>query len=258
LSNLDSKKLTLGLVSDKKYLKHVFNLLRSLDFHHNSVRVSICLLNIPNPDLVSNKIKSIYKNIELSFFDYEQQYSQKETKALAANHRVFFVNDLLERGYQKIFYLDCDSIVRGDIVNEISKLENSDISIIFRHFADERSKVAAGAILFRNNPATKEFIAEWEKKIEPIKNCWFSDQITFYETYLEKNNTVSFSNLAPEMNDWTFKDTSIIWSGKGDRKKENLIYLLELLSYNFKSPIIRACVLKIQELLRKFNLYQEI
>ena len=250
-------EVTIAVVSNKKYLKHLYHLLHSLRLNKNSISISICLLNIKNKQPVSEKINSIYSNVYINFMEYEGDFSPDEIRALAANHRVTFINQLLQKHFKTIFYLDCDSIVRANIKERLSELSTSDISIIFRHNHDERSKVAAGAILFQNNSNTKEFIRRWVEKIQPMKNYWFADQITFYETYLETKHFIDFKNLPTEMNDWSFNDKSMIWAGKGNRKKQNLIYLLEQIKNKSTYTFIRNFIYKAQNILRDINLYKE-
>ena len=249
--------VTIAVVSNEKYLKHLYNLLRSLELNKNIISISICLLNIKKKQLVSKKLNSIYSNVYIDFVEYEDSFSPNETKALAANHRVIFINQLLKKHFKTIFYLDCDSIVRANLKEHLNELAASDISIIFRHNHDERSKVAAGAILFQNNSNTKEFLRRWVEKIQPIKNYWFADQITFYETYLETKHFIDFKNLRAEMNDWSFNDKSMIWAGKGNRKRQNLIYLLEQIKNKSTHTLIKNFIHKAQNILRDINLYKE-
>lgn len=249
--------VTIAVVSNEKYLKHLYNLLRSLELNKNIISISICLLNIKKKQLVSKKLNSIYSNVYIDFVEYEDSFSPNETKALAANHRVIFINQLLKKHFKTIFYLDCDSIVRANLKEHLNELAASDISIIFRHNHDERSKVAAGAILFQNNSNTKEFLKRWVEKIQPIKNYWFADQITFYETYLETKHFIDFKNLRAEMNDWSFNDKSMIWAGKGNRKRQNLIYLLEQIKNKSTHTLIKDFIHKAQNILRDINLYKE-
>lgn len=231
--------------------------MRSLNIHQNSISISIRLLNIQKKQKVSRKITSIYPNVYITFFKYNQKCSDVEKKALAANHRVVFLNELLKKNFKKIFYLDCDSIIRSNITKEIIKQPEADISIIFRHQGDERSKVATGAILLKNSNNTKKFIERWKEKIQPVQQFWFSDQITFYETYNETKTFINFCDLPYEMNDWNFYEKSKVWAGKGSRKKDNLIYLVELLKNRLQSNQIKNFLFKIQEFLRKLNLYKE-
>lgn len=249
--------VTIAVVSNEKYLKHLYNLLRSLELNKNIISISICLLNIKKKQLVSKKLNSIYSNVYIDFVEYEDSFSPNETKALAANHRVIFINQLLKKHFKTIFYLDCDSIVRANLKEHLNELAASDISIIFRHNHDERSKVATGAILFQNNSNTKEFLRRWVEKIQPIKNYWFADQITFYETYLETKHFIDFKNLRAEMNDWSFNDKSMIWAGKGNRKRQNLIYLLEQIKNKSTHTLIKNFIYKAQNILRDINLYKE-
>lgn len=244
--NLTSS-LVIACICDQGYITHLKTLLRSLRSSNNNLSVALCLINLNNPK-IKKKLISIYPDI--TFFHIERNFiTPHEKKAFCANYRVIFLKNLLELCSKNLIYMDVDSIVRNKIDPSIFKNED-DILIHFRDDNDLRFKVAAGIIFIKNNLKAKRFMDEWEKRILPQMNEWFSDQITFHETYDAVKEHLNINHLSSEYIDWEFKQESAIWVGKGPRKYKNVLYLLERFRVKRYSLRLNNLIFKLQALLR--------
>lgn len=243
-----NRKFVFAVVSDTNYIKYSKTFLRSLRNINSNIHVCISLIGFNNKKKIEHTLSSIYPNIKFFHTSKPNFKKSHERKAFAANHRVRFVKKLIHIIDESIFYLDVDSIIRGNVEDSLDLRKNFDISIIFRDSDDERFKVAAGAIFFKNNENSKRFINLWFNKISNIENQWFADQITFFMSFEELKENLNFKSLSKELNDWEFNPNSVIWSGKGDRKIKNMKYRIESIKQKFKSDEIRRLISKIQSL----------
>jgi hypothetical protein len=233
------------VVTDKKYLKHLEVLLLSLNKTNHKITVYACLINIPESKNLNNKLKKLYPFLDLSYLK-KQFTSSQNKKAFASNYRVSFIRSILKLHHQLVLYLDVDSIVRKNLINaKISP--SSDIEILFRKTGDLRMKVATGAIILRNNKQSHLFLKHWETRITPNIFEWFSDQISFYQTYKRIKDKINISSIDKSLIDWEFHPESIVWAGKGDRKYRNILYVLESAKLRAFNKFLKKLINKLQQ-----------
>ena len=245
LEKSKSENTTFACISDQSYLKYLRVFLRSLIYSNNHHHVYICLINIQNKKRESVKLQRLYKHITITFLDIGE-LKKHEKKAFCANHRAELICFLLDQNFDLIIYIDVDSLVRKQLIFTPSTMGNSDIKIFFREEEDIRFKVATGVIFIKNTPQVKLFLVAWRNALALNKKKWFSDQISFSETYEEFKNQVAFGHLESNMIDWNFLDSSDIWAGKGDRKKSNIIYLLETIKITIDLKFANKAISKLQ------------
>ena len=138
---------------------------------------------------------------------------------------------------QGFLVLDIDSIFVNPIDENFSDKPSSDILATFRLTGNVATKIAIGSIFFKPSNGAKEFIAEFVRASRKALNKqpeWFSDQVFFFNTYEKLKSKVLFSGINTKYADWNFHKASIVWSGKGSRKNENLLFSLFVCLY---SPI---------------------
>jgi hypothetical protein len=95
--------------------------------------------------------------------------------------------------------------------------------------------VAAGLVLLNHvnemDRTHREFIDRVIEKIESYRLQWFVDQVALWETYqdmlLDTDNADKFLKLTDNELDWEFKPDTLIWTGKGDRKYNNVKYVTQ-------------------------------
>lgn len=220
----------IAVIADQKYIGYLKTLLNSLSLSNQKISVYVCLVNINKTSRLEKSLKKRYENIYIEYINRTFN-SNADKKGFCVNYRIPLIRKILNHDFKNILFLDADSIVRKSLY-EAKVSESSDIEILFRDSEDVRMKVACGVILIKNNIRSKRFIELWEKKNSSGKYTWFYDQITFFETFMEMRKEVNVENIDSNLIDWEFKKSSIIWSGKGNRKSRNLLYIYESLKTN--------------------------
>jgi len=221
----------IAVIADQKYLGYLKTLLNSLSLSNQKISVYISLVNINKTVRLEKSLKKRYENIYIEYINKKFD-SIADKKGFCVNYRIPLIKKILKLDFKNILFLDADSIVRKPL-SEANISQSSDIEILFRDSEDLRMKVACGVILIKNNVRSKKFIDLWEKKNSSGKYTWFFDQITFFDTFIELEKDVNVENIDKKLIDWEFKKNSIIWSGKGNRKSRNLLYIFETVKINF-------------------------
>lgn len=241
---MEKNKIALVCIADKKYLAYAKVLLKSLKKSKNDFDIHICLINISKKAITRKSLELINANVNIKFLDKKFRRNWLK-KAFCANHRAEYINEILQYNYDGIIYADVDSIFRRSISIDKIISTTADIKIHFRDqnkSNDNRFKIAAGVIFIKNSINAKKFVRTWAENIKSRKLDWFADQIMFYKTYEQLNTSVKIEHLSNEFIDWEFKKNSVIWAGKGKRKKYNLIYNLESLKLRFTNPVAQKII----------------
>lgn len=247
-------KLIILFIATYDYIKFLTYIIKSIAINVKiDYIIYIHLINISLQvrDETIEILKNINKNIIVFFEDTNystiknpNNFNKSLLSSYSANIRIKLINMLLDVCKNNIMYLDVDSIIRSDlkIINQL--LIKNDIILAISNPKKITSKgtlVRSGIIICKNNIQTKIFFKYVEKEINIMGiTKWFSDQNALKKVYLKyinpwKTNT---NNLYPKIAcvpktllDWDFMSNSIIWTGKGERKDKNLIYLKELKKY---------------------------
>tara|TARA_Y100000310_G_C20363862_1_gene660250 strand:+ start:53 stop:766 length:714 start_codon:yes stop_codon:yes gene_type:complete len=221
------------LVSTLNYIEHLIPLINSIV---NNVKISysiyIYLVNV-NIKYEINKIKKLSQNIIIRHLDIDLTDNEK-VKSYSANIRLNLINNLLNEGKDYILYLDVDSIIRKDITHLIEKVKDNNYDLGLFTFKKKKDiQIKSGIILARNTNKAKVFFLKVENSLNKFGLYkWTSDQKSLKQVYHQVlKNTYSDEDkpkilkIKPKYLDWNFKETSIIWTGKGFRKYENTKYL---------------------------------
>jgi hypothetical protein len=138
---------------------------------------------------------------------------------------------LMQASGRDFFAVDVDSLVRGDLGSILSQVEG-DLGLFFRlkrRTFDARIK--AGALFCRSTPATMYYLHELSTRLTRHvlagRRRWGLDQECIYWTLriaqvLGPNLVVTA--LPESLLDWDFRDDSLLWTGKGERKKTDSAY----------------------------------
>ena len=225
-------QLAILSVSDPKYLRHLKTLLASVAQNFPVVKFYLHLINVEQS--ITEELLNIYPHIEFSW--HNQQFANQENKqAYCANIRASLIFELLQQqDLSSLLYLDADSIVRKDLSELVKLIDTGDLVILERkNAAQARLRFPTGVIGIKNNSSTIKFIERWRDLLYDNLYDWYSDQACFTQTYEQMSSQVKLVSLPPEYVDWNFLPLSPIWVGKGARKYEHKIYLLEEEYYLF-------------------------
>jgi hypothetical protein len=160
-----------------------------------------------------NLFTTSYDTIDVS------TYTTKQRKTFYACNRFIVAADVIKCD---VLILDIDCLV----MKHVDNLE-CDVGLFLREDRVEKEwkglagKTAAGAVYC--SIANLDFLNYVKEFIQSNKLDWYIDQVALYKSYLNfpDKNYIKFDN---KFMDWTFKPDSIIWTGKGDRKRLNAIY----------------------------------
>jgi len=219
--------ITALIVCDLPYLKYAEVCIASIKRNAPTVRIHLRAIRVPQEE-VMRLIQTYGCEISEDHTDYDRL---EDRRAYAANIRVLAIQYLLNRGDQYVIYFDADSIIRKDISRIIPELSKTDILIARTAYTKpvegERAKFLSGVIACRNTNATRMFVEKWLQLITPHITEWFADQLYFSRTYDSCRDSVRVGDLPFAYIDFHFEFRSSVWVGKGNKKTENAIYLLE-------------------------------
>jgi hypothetical protein len=89
----------------------------------------------------------------------------------------------------------------------------------------EGTKVAAGAVYYHKNAF--EVAAGVADELSKLPLQWFNDQIALSKTFNKVQQSDVFHYFDGNFMDWEFNEGSIIWTGKGSRKYDNVDYVAQ-------------------------------
>lgn len=87
----------------------------------------------------------------------------------------------------------------------------------------EGTKVAAGAVYYHKNAF--EVAAGVADELSKLPLQWFNDQIALSNTFNKVQQSDVFHHFDGQFMDWEFNEGSVIWTGKGNRKYDNVDYV---------------------------------
>lgn len=219
-------QLAILSVSDPEYLRHLKVLIASVAQNFPLVKFYLHLINVEQS--VTQEFLNIYPHI--NFYWHHQQFvNQEDKQAYCANIRASLIEELLQtKEVSLLLYLDADSIVRKDLSELVNLIDTGDLVILERtNAAQARLRFPTGVIGINNSPTARQFIALWRKLLNDYLYEWYGDQDCFVQAYNQMHGQIKLVGLPPQYIDWKFLPFSPIWVGKGARKYEQKVYLLE-------------------------------
>lgn len=223
-----SKEFSLLTSCDSKYLHdHAKEYITSCALSKNNVH-----LHVTNPsdnDMCYMNILKIGYNIinpqgimTLSSDKIDISNLNEEAKRVFFSCNRFIVAPYIMNGDVLITDVDCI------IMNHIDPIE-SDIGLYLRDslpgtvgWEKEGTRVAAGAVFC--SQSSKSFLQDVSKIILENDMRWFIDQVALYRVY-QAHNKLTCTKFDESFMDWEFVMGSKIWTGKGERKHKNEIYV---------------------------------
>ena len=230
--------LTILSVSDDEYLPRLAALAQSLHLNMPTAHLSAWLVNIAPGETLAG-LQQVHAPMTFTHVDVPLDAEQSmlgldgktfytEKSGFCVNLRARGIHRLLLDGHQRILSLDADSLVRGDLGGLLQLLERHDIAIHKRDSEPDYMRVAGGAIAVRNTPSTVQFFARMIELIDELgPRTFFSDQWAFHLASTELGQTTDIAHLPRTYIDWEFREDSVIWTGKGQRKHHDKTYRRE-------------------------------
>ena len=181
----------------------------------------------------ANKIK---KDIHIHVVNPHESLFQAIDFKEKQNINITFSYNIIKRP-TRVYYSCIRFMVAKEILKHAKKVLIVDVDSIFKndfdwpktnygYFPREHSKpelqVAAGCVYFQEEAINT--LPQLENKITSLPQEWFVDQIalSWYFKNVVKDWVTYFDN---GFMDWEFNEGSVLWTGKGARKKENAKYI---------------------------------
>jgi hypothetical protein len=165
-----------------------------------------------------------------------------EKAGYCVNLRARALQSLLMDGHDYVLFMDADCIVRRELSGLLDLMDSCDIVIHKRDRAPDFMRVCAALIGVRRTPASVDFIGRLVRRIDEIGNrLFFSDQLAFHQVASSQDSTAVIAHLPSSYIDWEFRPDSHIWTGKGQRKFENMVYREEEARYRSQVKESNQC-----------------
>lgn len=228
---IEPKNLVFASCDRKYFLEHGEAFVTSA--YMNGETPHIHIQSESNEDDVrelEKKITGKFTSFRLHYMDYRSKYDRAESRSCFAIGRFIFGQQL---HHNNLLILDIDSFIRKPINwSDFSKI---DYSLFFRDplpgtvgWEKEGTHVAAGAVYVSHRSRLLEITMD-EINIHPSLP-WFVDQRALHRAHLRLKDEENYCQMPKTYIDWEFSPDSIIWTGKGQRKKSEA-YLNEKSTY---------------------------
>ncbi|MCV6637759.1 hypothetical protein [Candidatus Albibeggiatoa sp. nov. NOAA] len=135
-----------------------------------------------------------------------------------------------------IYFMDADSLVMKPLGQLPSHVSLCDISVITRFYEEiDNMKFLASAIYWQPTPKSYAYLKAIAHHIEQTltqnqPTIGGLDQLCMYQAYLQHQD-IQIKPFPSEYVDWRFNDESYVWTGKGNRKRENEKFINKLEAY---------------------------
>ena len=168
-------------------------------------------IHVVNPPLILRAPRNLDINVTFSYNKAEQP-----SKVYYACIRFMIAREILKHS-KKLLIVDVDSMFQNDF-----DWPKTNYGYFPREHHKPELQVAAGCVYFQE--AAIKTLPQLENKIISLPQEWFVDQIAlgwYFKTVI-RDWTTYFDN---KFMDWRFKDNTVLWTGKGSRKSNNVTYL---------------------------------
>ena len=151
--------------------------------------------------------------------------SSESTRTYYACSRFLAAAELLNHGCGPLFITDIDCLFMDHV-----DIPDANIGLFLRDplpgtfgWENEGTRVAAGAVYYAAN--MELFAREVANTIEQSPLVWFLDQVAISRAYQNFKQYLTIHKYTEDFMDWEFREGTNIWTGKGNRKYDNPIYV---------------------------------
>lgn len=225
MADVLAKNIVFASCDEKYFLEHGEAFIRSACEHGETPRVH-CQHHTPETHSLAQRLESQFPTSRVIFLNYEDKYKDAHDKrSVYAIGRFIYGKNLL---HNNILFLDIDSFFRKPVAWE--DFRKMDYALFFREslpgtvgWEKIGTKVAAGAVYVSHRSRllskTMEFINEYPNL------PWFVDQVALWKAHEALQFDEHYCQMPAKYIDWEFKEDSVIWTGKGNRKNsEKYLY----------------------------------
>jgi hypothetical protein len=156
-------------------------------------------------------------------------------RSYCASIRFVRLLQLLRGVRRSVLLLDIDVLVRSDLGLVKAAAEGHDCAIHTRfHSRRKREKLFASVFYAEPTAATLTYLEDVATRIASTivtrRSRWYVDQCALYDSYRAGRASglgLRLGHLPLEYADWTFGKRSVLWAGKGWRKRRDETYLAQ-------------------------------
>lgn len=240
---------------DSGYLNFAVRLIRSVEFFSPG---QVFMLHVVNPTdevrarvaalqsaLVHTRLLASYESVVL------EGWTPEQCRTYYACARFIRLAEIMPACDADFLVLDADALVVNRIDRNFSDKHEAEVCLLRRDLdgADvpDHLAVAAGTFWARNLPHVRVFATEvagdLTEAMQGEDAQWYLDQRVLGAAIRRPGVRVRVRNIKRRYVDWDFRDDSVIWQAKGERKHFDLRFLIlgGLLS---DDPITRGRVLR--------------
>ena len=208
------------------FREHAASFVSSANIAGNNVHVHVVNPKEYTKAQISD-ISGLKVNISVTFSLEYTSLASLEEKTYFASNRFMTGSQLLEEA-TRVMIVDIDCL----LMSHIEFPENKDLGLFLRESAPGTSgwvalgtKVAAGMVFVTRD--SKDFLLGVQRRILEHGLVWYVDQVALYEQFIDGgwDRNPRFFNFNNGHLDWEFTEGSKIWTGKGDRKNSNEVYV---------------------------------
>lgn len=165
-----------------------------------------------------------------------------EQMAYCSNIKFMTIADLLSDGSNDIIiYMDIDTIIRGPLDDMYERVSRCDLAMYMdepytsQHPGSTRLEECealyhGGLICVNNNDKTRELFHEWSGIVKDDMKNWDVDEKLFYSVH--RRDDISVDVLPVTFKDEDLNEMSVIWSGAGQTKFTQDVYIDECRRYD--------------------------
>ena len=240
----DSDDLLVFIGCDSTYLlEHGLPFAHSLDRNTPGARLHIHLVNPTTT--AESRLEGIAQALAATTLTHSAEafdftgVSSEFARSYCASIRFVRLLQLLRAMRQGVLLLDVDVLVRGDLRHVKAAAEGHDCAVHTR-FRSRRKRERVFASVFYANPTPasliylKDVATRLASALVTHSARWYIDQCVIYDAYRAARAAgpkLRLRHLPLEYADWTFAKQSLLWAGKGWRKRTDEIYLAERAAY---------------------------
>jgi|688.fasta_scaffold241068_2 hypothetical protein len=201
------------IVCDRKYLKYAKALIQSILCNTENHKVHLTLYSERPIDFHFDPRVKVHRVLP------PPMKTNEELRNFYVMSRASVILELLKGQSRNVLYLDADSIVRNDDFGHL--MSSSKVKSLMRETDNPENKFLNSTIFFPNSFESVTFCQEWKRELDHyLFGPWYSDQTSFYYTYLRFPNFVQ--DIGDKYCDIHDNNHSTIWCGKGNKKEEFL------------------------------------
>jgi hypothetical protein len=244
-------ELLLVTACDSGFVEHAESLARSLDRFSPGAHL---LVHLVNPTQEANsRLEELASELRHTRIHCSREQVRltdpTQKRAYYASARFFRLREIMRDDGPPFLVVDADALVVGPIDGDFTSKPEAEICLRRRDLAgtageivEDHLRVAAGAVWVKSTKRSRQFfdavVADLTTAFDDGSARWFVDQRVLGKHVAAATADAQVRNLKTKYADWSFRDDSKIWMGKGDRKQFDIRYVLLRESFQ-RDPLLR-------------------